>query len=209
MAENLNDYREKDLKILRPNFFEKDPLELAPEILGSLFIIEKKTYKLIARIVEVEAYRGHLDEASHAYSGKTKRNEAMFGPPGHLYVYFTYGMHYCANIVCAPEGTAGALLIRAAIPIEGINHMRRRRQARIRRLDDKDLLRGPARFCQGLGIDGKMNKLVLSKDKTHAYLAKDSVRLDGEIENSPRIGIKKAIHHNWRFFVRNCPYVSR
>ena len=111
-------------------FFERGPSELAPALLNKLLVSTRDDVKLVARIVEVEAYRGSTDPASHAFRGMTARNATMFGPPGRLYVYFTYGMHFCVNVVAgAPAGDAGAVLLRAAVPIAGLDVMRTRRPA--------------------------------------------------------------------------------
>ncbi len=107
--------------------------------------------RLAARIVEVEAYRGSDDAGSHAYRGMTPRTTVMFGPPGHLYVYFTYGMHWCANVVATKDSDAAAVLLRAAAPVDGIEVMRERR---VKARRDRDLLAGPARLCQAFGISG-------------------------------------------------------
>ncbi len=132
---------------LRRAFYRRDPREVAPELLGKLLVREG----LVARIVEVEAYCGVEDPGSHAYRGRTKRNATMFGPPGHLYVYFTYGMHWCANAVCGRDGEGVAVLLRAAEPVRGVERMWERRPKARR---ERDLLSGPARLCQAFGLTG-------------------------------------------------------
>jgi len=127
------------------SFFEGDSTTVAPKLLNLLLVRGRR----VARIVEVEAYAGASDAASHAYRGKTPRNATMFGPPGHLYVYFTYGMHFCANVVCREAGVASAVLLRALAPLEGLEEMRALRPAARR---DVDLCSGPARLCQAFGI---------------------------------------------------------
>ncbi len=132
---------------LRRAFYRRDPREVAPELLGKLLVRDG----LVARIVEVEAYCGAEDPGSHAYRGRTKRNATMFGPPGHLYVYFTYGMHWCANAVCGRDGEGVAVLLRAAEPVRGVERMWERRPKARR---ERDLLSGPARLCQAFGLTG-------------------------------------------------------
>lgn len=131
-----------------------DPCEVAPALLGATLVTD-----VAIRIVEVEAYRGSVDPGSHAYRGQTPRNSVMFGPPGHVYVYFSYGMHWAMNIVCWPEGTAGAVLIRAGEVTSGLELARSRRVAA---RTDRDLARGPARLAQALGIDGRYNGAALT-----------------------------------------------
>ena len=131
---------------LTREFFARDSVLVAPELLNLVLVGRGAA----GRIVEVEAYGGELDAASHAFRGRTPRNATMFGPPGHLYVYFTYGMHHCANVVCAEVGVARAVLIRALAPLAGLAAMRRRRGGRG---GDAELCSGPARLCQALGID--------------------------------------------------------
>ncbi len=127
-------------------FFAGDARSVAPKLLNMLLVRGER----VGRIVEVEAYAGAEDAASHAYRGETRRNATMFGAPGHLYVYFTYGMHFCANVVCREEGVASAVLLRALAPEEGIEEIRAARPA-ARRL--RDLCSGPARLCQAFSID--------------------------------------------------------
>jgi len=159
----------------------------------------------VGRIVEVEAYAGFEDAASHAFRGETPRTEVMFGPAGHLYVYFTYGMHWCANVVCGEDGTASAALIRAVAPVEGIDTMRSRRLAARR---DRDLTNGPAKVCQALGIDGEQNGADLVTGDLGVLLLDDGIPPPAEPGVSARIGISVGTEHEWRWFVADDPYVS-
>ena len=162
--------------------------------------------RLAARIVEVEAYRGSADAGSHAFRGRTPRNASMFGPPGRLYVYFTYGMHYCANVVAgAPPGDAGAVLLRAAAPIAGLPTMHDRRPAARR---DRDLCRGPARLASAFGFD---------RDHDGADLVRGPIGIFDDGREPParpgrsvRVGLAPArgAEHRWRWFVRDDPHVS-
>ena len=147
------------------------------------------------------------DPASHAYRGKTKRNEVMFLQGGHLYVYFTYGMHFCANVVTRDQGIGEAALIRAVEPVEGIEIMRRNRLAVNPRVKDKDLTSGPARFCQAFGIGRKENGADLMSKMI--FIAKGVKIPARKIASSPRIGIHVAMERKWRFFVKGNTWVSR
>jgi DNA-3-methyladenine glycosylase len=132
-------------------FYDRDPRELAPELLNKVLVSTEAGTRVAARIVEVEAYRGSADPASHAYRGRTPRNATMFGRPGHLYLYFVYGMLWCANVVAAaPPDDAGAVLLRAATPLDGLDLMRARRPAARR---DRELCAGPARLADAFGLD--------------------------------------------------------
>jgi len=151
------------------------------------------------RIVEVEAYKGKQDAASHAYGGLTRRTEVMFGPPGHLYVYFTYGMHWCANVVCGPEGLAAAVLIRALVPLRGVEQMR---LARVAARRDRDLCNGPAKLCQALGITGADNGAdLLARPGRIAgvRLVDDGMAPPERPAQGLRIGISVAKEEPWRF----------
>ncbi len=175
-------------------------LEVAPRLLGATL----RHGEVAVRISEVEAYDGAgNDPGSHAHRGPTPRNGVMFGPPGHLYVYFVYGMHHCCNVVCGPAGTASAVLVRAGEVVEGIDVARARRL----RARDRELARGPARLCAALGID-------LAHGGTD--LAAGPVRLTpGEplaaaaISAGPRVGLRLAADHPWRFWITGDPTVSR
>jgi DNA-3-methyladenine glycosylase len=163
------------------------------------------------RIVEVEAYRGSEDAASHAFRGQTARNGVMFGPPGHLYVYFTYGMHHCCNVVCRPAGVAGAVLLRALAPLSGLDEMRsRRRRAR----SDRDLCSGPGKLCQALGLSREHDGVDLLSSRSPVRLHDDGGggAAGGDMACGPRIGISAALAsaaEPWRFFVTGEPNLSR
>lgn len=161
------------------------------------------------RIVEVEAYRGAEDPASHAFRGLTARNRVMFGPPGHLYVYFSYGMHWCANVVCGPPGAAQAVLLRALEPVAGLDLMRAARWTTQRRRDDRDLCRGPGRLCQALGIDGSFDGLDLTRPDGGLWLADDGLAPPTSPLATRRVGISVAVELPWRFSIDGHPGVSR
>ena len=154
----------------------------------------------------MEAYRGEDDPASHAFKGPTRRNATMFGPPGRLYVYFTYGMHWCANLVCAREGVARAVLLRALAPVEGISLMRAARGGNVA---ERDLLSGPARLCQALGIDGTCDGADLVDGDEGFVLVDDGVAAPERPATSGRVGIRLAADVEWRFWVPGDPNVSR
>ncbi|HET6747568.1 MAG TPA: DNA-3-methyladenine glycosylase [Candidatus Saccharimonadales bacterium] len=151
-------------------------------------------------IVETEAYH-QSDAASHSYKGKTPRTDVMFGPAGFLYVYFTYGMHYCCNIVTGEEGEGAAVLIRAVEPLQGEDILRREGRTRF------DVTNGPAKLCQALAIDKRLNGHNLLKSPLKLHLMKPLAESD--IITTPRIGIKKAIDMPWRFYIRGNNYVSK
>jgi len=170
----------------------------ARSLLGSLIIHDS----VAVRIAEVEAYGGTGDPASHAYRGRTARNEVMFGPPGHLYVYFTYGMHYCANVVVAPAGDASAVLLRSGEVVEGLDEARSRRGSSA----DRDLARGPARLTQALGIGPEHNGVKLGDSNSPRML---HVEQNGvEIASGPRVGVSRAADVPWRFWIENDRFVS-
>jgi DNA-3-methyladenine glycosylase len=189
-----------------------DPLDVAPWLLNKVLSRGRRA----GRIVEVEAYKGALDAASHAYRGLTPRTAVMFGPPGYLYVYFTYGMHWCANVVCGPQGQAGAVLIRALAPLRGLDEMRTARGAVARR--DRDLCNGPAKLCQALGITGADNGVDLVGRTRGAASVPPAGRVRLVDDGTPpperpaqgrRIGIRVATEEPWRFWVAGEESVSR
>jgi DNA-3-methyladenine glycosylase len=160
-----------------------------------------------ARIVEVEAYLGPHDPASHAYRGLTARNATMFGPPGHLYVYFTYGMHWCANAVCGEVGDGIAVLLRALAPLAGVGAMRVARGG-IR--PDTALCSGPAKLCQAFGIDRRHDGIDLTVPaKTAPWVGDDGTSPPIDPGQSARIGLSVAVDDPWRWHVRGDPNLSR
>jgi DNA-3-methyladenine glycosylase len=184
-------------------FYRRDSRELAPLLLGKVLVMGRRR----ARIVEVEAYVGAEDPGSHAYRGMTPRNRVMFGPPGHLYVYFTYGMHWCANVVSGVEGVAQAVLLRAGAPVAGIEEMRAARPAARR---DRDLCSGPARLCQALGIGPEHDGADLVRPAAREpWIGDDGTALPSEPAVSTRIGLTRGVEHPWRWFVAGDPNVSR
>jgi DNA-3-methyladenine glycosylase len=172
-------------------------LDVAPRLLGAIL----RHGGVAVRLTEVEAYDGANDPGSHAYRGPTRRNQVMFGPAGHLYVYFTYGMHHCANIVCGSEGTASAVLMRAGEVVEGIDTARARRGNHA----DRDLARGPARLCSALGLDLTHNGLDLS---TGALTLGPSIGPE-RISTGPRVGLRHAADLPLRLWLTDDPTVSR
>ena len=194
--------------LLPRSFFGRSSVEVAPALLGCVLRHQSPDGPVAARLTEVEAYRGSGDPASHAYRGKTRRNAVMFGPPGHAYVYFTYGMHFCVNLVCLPAGTAEAVLLRAGEIVEGAALARRRRPAA---RAGHDLARGPARLCQALAIDRGLDGAdVCDPAAPLRILAAAPVRPPdpAAIRTGPRVGVASAAEVAWRFWVDGDPTVS-
>lgn len=183
------------------SFFSRDTVAVARAILGHTLVHESLEGRIAGRIVEVEAYKGLGDAGSHAFKGQTARNATMFGPPGHLYVYFTYGMHHCANIVCEKEGVAGAVLLRAVEPLEGLEAMARRRGTG----DPRLLARGPARLCQAYGFDRGHDGADLIEGAV--WVGRSRV-LRGLVKSSNRIGVASGGRRLWRFYEEG-PWASR
>jgi DNA-3-methyladenine glycosylase len=183
-------------------FYERYTPRVARELLGSRLVRVVDGERLSGVIVEAEAYRGSKDPASHAYRGRTKRTEVMFGPPGHAYVYFTMGMHHCLNITTEPEGTAAAVLIRALEPKEGVDRMRRNRGV----ADVLRLATGPGNLTRALGIDRRLNgEDVVS---SNVLFLERGVFVRG-VGVSPRVGVSSGAGVRWRFFVKGSPFVSK
>ncbi len=190
--------------MLETEFYARPTLALARALLGKTLVHRLDGEELKARIVEVEAYHQRGDAASHSFRGPSKRNAVMFGPPGHLYVYFIYGMHYCMNVVTEPAGTGAAVLIRALEPIAGLAGMRARRGAAVQ---DGQLTNGPAKCCRALGIGMESNGLSLLG--TDLFLQEGPPVADEMVQISERIGISKSKDLPWRFYVRDNPFVSK
>ena len=175
-----------------------DVLDVAPRLLNAVLRHETDDGPVAVRVTEVEAYTSD-DPASHAYRGSTPRNSVMFGPAGRLYVYFTYGMHHCCNIVVGSEGDPAAVLLRAGEVVEGVELARSRRGS-----GDRDLARGPARLCQALGIDLDDD----GADLGVAPLTLDPGPAAEQVRTGPRVGLRKAADRPWRFWVDGEPTVS-
>jgi DNA-3-methyladenine glycosylase len=182
-------------------FFARSAVQVAPDLLGRTLVrILPSGVRIAARIVETEAYEQD-DPASHAFRGSTPRNAVMFGPAGHLYVYFIYGMHWCANVVTGSSGEGSAVLLRAAEPLEGIEEMVRNRAGLI------PLTSGPARLSQAIALSGADNGLDLTAS-AHCWLEDSAGVSPGAIATGPRIGMRRAADTPWRFWERGNPRVS-
>jgi DNA-3-methyladenine glycosylase len=208
------------MALIPRDFFARPSTEVAPDLLGCVIEHQTADGLVAVELTEVEAYAGEADPASHAYHGKTRRNAVMFGPPGHAYVYFTYGMHFCVNLVCLRNGGASAVLLRAGAVIEG-EDLARARRTRSRRaggpdgvkLAFRDLARGPARLCQALDIDRSL-------DGADACVAASPLRMRWpdasatdrsesiKIACGPRVGVASAAEVPWRFWIKGEPTVS-
>ena len=190
---------------------------MAPRLLNKILVRGRRA----ARIVEVEAYEGASDPSSHGHRGMTNRTRTMFGPPGHLYVYFTYGMHHCANVVCGEDGVCSAVLLRALAPLAGEQVMRGARNAASRRRSTEpfrsvDLCSGPARLCQAFGLDRREDGADLvtistppARGRLPIFIADDGTPPPTEPGRSGRIGVTRAPNRLWRFYVAGDPNVSR
>lgn len=183
-------------------FLEKPASEAAPLLLGCVVERNLDGHALRGKIVETEAY-DQTDVASHSYRGMTPRTEVMFGKAGHLYVYFTYGMHYCCNIVAGPEGHGAAVLIRAVEPLEGKAAMSELRRGR----DGIELTNGPAKLCQAFGIDRALNGHDLGESPLKLIVPEN--RPAEKIITTTRIGISRGQDVPWRFYISGNPYVSK
>lgn len=181
---------------LTRDFFARPVHEVAPELIGATLLFGG----VGGRIVEVEAY-DQDDPASHSFRGRTTRTASMFGPPGHAYVYRSYGVHWCLNLVCAPEGRAEAALVRALEPTRGLEEMRARRGVE----PPRGLCSGPGKLCQALGIGREHDGLPLDAPPFE-LLARDAER---PLVVGPRIGITRAVERPWRYGLAGSPFLSR
>lgn len=214
------------MKLLPREFFGRPSTEVAPDLLGCVLWRDSPEGVVAVRLVEVEAYQGAHDPASHAYRGQTARNAVMFGPPGHMYVYFTYGMHFCANLVCQPVGQAEAVLLRAGEVVAG-SELAARRRAREngkalsvpaapgngRTLRGVDLARGPARLCQALGIDRQLDGADVCEPGSPlgigpAWSSDSGPSGPAVISTGPRVGIRQATDRPWRYWLAGDGHVS-
>ena len=189
---------------LSRDFYARGALEVAPDLLNKVLVAPDGR---AGRIVEVEAYRGADDPGSHGFRGPTKRNATMFGPPGHLYVYFTYGMHWCANVVVETEGVAAAVLLRALTPIQGLDSMYAARGPAAR--TERDLCSGPAKLTQALGIDGTLDGANLVTGDLGVTILDDGQLPPRVPVVTTRIGLTNGADLPWRYYVEGTADISR
>jgi DNA-3-methyladenine glycosylase len=198
-----------NIRALDRAFFSRDPRRVARELLGKVVVRQHSGALLTARIVEVEAYLGEQDPAAHSAAGNTARTAVLFGPPGHAYVYFIYGNHYCLNVSCEPEGQAGSVLVRALEPLSGVEQMAKARGIEIH--SPKDLLSltsGPGRLAQAFSITRvRDNGCDLTSGDSNLWIGEDGYRARG-IRLTPRIGITKAAEKALRYLLMGNVFVS-
>ena len=197
------------MKRLTKAFYGRDALSVARELIGCLFVHDSPQGRCSVRLVETEAYRGEQDPGSHGFRGMTARTRTMFGPPGRLYVYFTYGMHWCVNIVCGSEGVCEAVLLRAGEPFEGIELMRLNRHG----VPDRAIASGPARLAQAMDISKPHDGALLLRGGSF-FCAEDAATpayRAGEVAQTERIGLSEGRGHDipWRFVIPGHPHASR
>jgi DNA-3-methyladenine glycosylase len=198
---------------LKREFFNRDPRQVARDLLGKLIVRKQGRRVLAGRIVEVEAYLGADDAAAHAAAGRTPRNDVLFGPPGHAYVYFIYGVHYCLNISCMPEGEAGCVLIRALEPLTGFREMAKARGLGEFNSDSvrdlRKLSSGPGKLCEALEITRpRDNGKNLLSQRSDLQVRDDGFQVQ-EIATTPRIGITKSADMPLRYLIAGSGFLSR
>lgn len=191
------------VSVLPREFYRRHPTLVAPELLNKILLRDDGR---CARIVEVEAYAGSEDPAAHSYRGKTARNATMFGPPGHLYVYFTYGMHWGSNAVCGEQGEGVGVLLRAAQPLHGLDLMHLARPTAKRQID---LTNGPGKLSQAFGINREFDGADLVNGDHGIRIVTDGTTPPVAPVIGPRVGISKAVDLPWRWSVPGQPCVSR
>jgi len=188
-------------------FFDRPVLDVAPDLLGRILVRTTPDGPIALRLTEVEAYDGPSDPGSHAYRGRTARNGVMFGPPGYVYVYFTYGMWFCMNLVCGPEGKASAVLLRAGEVVEGAELARKRR---LSARNDKELAKGPARLATALDVARDLDGTdACAPGDTPLRILTGTAVAPDQVRNGPRTGVAgDGGVHPWRFWIANDPTVS-
>jgi DNA-3-methyladenine glycosylase len=192
--------------VLPRAFFDRPVLDVAPRLLGNVVVSESPRGTVAVRLTEVEAYDGERDPGSHAFRGRTRRNAVMFGPPGHVYVYFTYGMHWCMNLVCLGEGTAAAVLLRAGEVVGGAELASARRGPGV---PLRDLARGPARLTVALGVTGGLDGADAVDPESPLRVLPGEPVTPTRIRSGPRVGVAgDGAHHRWRFWLDAEPTVS-
>jgi len=196
-------------KKLTKSFYRRELLKVAKDLLGKILVKSDGKNLFAGKIVEVEAYHGDFDEAAHSFKGITKRTQIMFEAGGYLYVYFTYGVHHCCNIVTGKKGQGTAVLIRAVEPVSGIDKMIRNRFKRKIKNEKEmvNLTNGPGKICQAFRINRNHSGIDLNGNEI--YVLNGQKINKNEIGTSRRIGITKSIDLPWRFFIKNNPYLSR
>lgn len=198
------------VSLLKAKFFDADPRVVARALLGKLLIRKTRRGLLAGRIVETEAYLGQGDAAAHAVAGRTARNAVLFGPPGHAYVYFIYGNHYCLNVSCLPDRVPGCVLLRALEPVAGIAEMAAARRLELRKETElPKISSGPGRLAEALGITRERdNGKCLVSARSDLRIADDGYRVR-RVMVTPRIGIVKSAARPLRYFIAGNPFVSR
>ncbi len=205
----MNSQKIKTSNKLKKKFYQRDVLIVAENLMGKIFVKREGNKFLSGKIVEVEAYAHQIDEASHSYKGITKRNEVMFKQGGFLYVYFTYGFHFCCNVVAEKKGIGSAVLIRAIEPIDGIEIMKKNRFGNrlLKKNYITNLTSGPGKVCQAFGITKEHNGTSLTGNEIFIV---DGEEIDSKnIVKTKRVGIKKSTEFLWRFYIKDNPFVSK
>lgn len=205
----MTDARSATWEALPRAFYERSTRAMARALLGTFLVHEGPDGRTVGRIVETEAYLGAKDPAAHTYGGETRRNRTMFGPPGHLYVYFIYGVHHCCNVVTRPAGVGEAVLLRALEPVEGIELMRARRNTQ----RDTNLCSGPGKLVQAMGLGREHDGVDLVGARVfladRASLPQRFAKRRLDVVTTTRVGISKAAELPLRFYERDSPHVSR
>jgi DNA-3-methyladenine glycosylase len=192
------------MNLLPRRFYTRETLAVAEELLGKELVRHLSDGKLTGRIVEVEAYKGNTDPGSHAYRGVTPRNRIMFGKGGFAYIYFTYGMHHCFNVVTEKQDAPGAVLIRALEPTRGLETMAKNRGDR----NVFNLTSGPAKLTKALGITKEQNGVDLTR-RGELFISDSNVEDDFEVVSTKRVGLNAGVDKPWRFHIKNNKFVSR